>query len=221
MKQIGTAFDMYRQDYDQAYPMNPYPSTGSPIADDENDVEGVRPYYTALYPYVRNYSLFICPSRGKGFFGHWNPKKALQHEGRDDCFIAGYTPRLGEDQTFFRRVSYGYNQMLWGAREVEIANATRLPMLYDANTIFIWVGSSTDPDAPRTPDAVAETHEGHSSGGSVYCQPGVCYPPHWNAGGALMRHMDGLNILFADSHVKFIAWKEMHQTRYCQLLEHP
>lgn len=217
LKQIGTAFDMYRQDYDQAYPLNPWVAAGAVVADDEQDIEGPRPYYMALNPYVRNYSLFICPSRGKGFYGHWNPKKALRHEGREDCNIAGYNPRLGEDQTFFKRVSYGYNQMLWGTREVEIANATRLPMLYDANTIFLWVGLNVDPNAPETPEHIAETHEGR---GSVI-PPGRCFPLHWNAGGALMRHMDGLNVLFADSHVKFVPWREMHQTKYCQLPEHP
>jgi prepilin-type processing-associated H-X9-DG protein len=33
--------------------------------------------------------------------------------------------------------------------------------------------------------------------------------------------MDGLNVLFADGHVKFIPWREMHQPRYCLLKEHP
>ena len=37
----------------------------------------------------------------------------------------------------------------------------------------------------------------------------------------VMRHMDGLNVLFADGHVKYVPWREMHQPRYCLLPEHP
>jgi prepilin-type processing-associated H-X9-DG protein len=77
------------------------------------------------------------------------------------------------------------------------------------------VGGNTGLQAP---EEIRETHEGSNGG---FIQPEVCYPPHWSDGGALMRHMDGLNILFADSHVKFVQWREMHQPRYCQLLEHP
>jgi len=220
LKQIGTAIEMYRQDYDQAYPDNPYAPNASVIADDEKGIEGLRPYYLALYPYVKNYGIFICPARGKGFFGHWNPKQALKHEGREDCAIGAYNPRLGAEERFFNRVSYGFNQRLAKAREVEIANATRLPMLYDANTIHIWVGSTLDPDAIETPQEIVDTHEGVNNAW-FNVKPGYCYPPYWHAGGALMRHMDGLNILFADAHVKFIPWREMHQPKYCQLLEHP
>jgi prepilin-type N-terminal cleavage/methylation domain-containing protein/prepilin-type processing-associated H-X9-DG protein len=219
LRQIGTSIEMYRQDYDQSYPLNPYTTPGVDIAIDEIDQDGLRPYYKALYPYVKNYGIFICASRGKGFFGHQNPAKALGHEGRENCNIAAYPAQLGEDKNFFRRMSYGYNQQMAGAREVEIANVTRLPMLYDANSIFIWSGDVTDPGGVKTPEHIAQTHEGLPNWQKI--QPETCYPPHWNRDGALMRHMDGLNILFADAHVKFIAWREMHQPKYCQLLEHP
>jgi prepilin-type N-terminal cleavage/methylation domain-containing protein/prepilin-type processing-associated H-X9-DG protein len=221
LKQIGLAFDMYRQDYDGSFPRNRFPGAeaGAPIADDNKDEEGLRPYYAELYPYVKNYSLFICPARGKGFFGHQNPKKALSHEGREDCYLDRYARRLGEEPEFFGRVSYGYNQRLWGAREVEIANATRLPMLFDANTIFPWVTNASDPTGGvQTPQELGGTHEGHPDEG---IQPGKCLPLHWAPAGCVMRHVDGLNILFADGHVKFVAWREMHQPRYCLLPEHP
>jgi prepilin-type N-terminal cleavage/methylation domain-containing protein/prepilin-type processing-associated H-X9-DG protein len=227
LKQIGTAFDMYRQDFDGAYPTNPYPANGDQVADDKHDQEGVRPYYVQLFPYVRNYSLFICPSRGKGFYGDKNPQKALGHEGREDCYIANYPAKLGDDDKFFLKMSYGYNERMSGAREVEIANATRLPMLYDANSIFIAVGNNTDPTGGLTsPPDVAGAHEGHSGNNDMTHQsqdvtPGRCYPPVWTQYCALMRHGDGLNFLFADSHVKYIPWKEIHQPKYCQLLEHP
>jgi prepilin-type N-terminal cleavage/methylation domain-containing protein/prepilin-type processing-associated H-X9-DG protein len=222
LRQIGTAFEMYRQDYDHAYPGNPLADGTKTVANEKTDVEGIRPYYQVLYPYVKNFGIFQCPSRGKGFFGDKNPNKALNHENRDDCFIGAYDPRLGDDPTFFKRVGYGYNQRLWEAREVEIANATRLPMLYDANTIHLYVGETSDPGGLDAPEDIVDTHQGFSDPKEgVQILPGRCYPPHWKPGGALMRHMDGLNILFADAHVKFVPWREMHQPKYCQLLEHP
>jgi prepilin-type N-terminal cleavage/methylation domain-containing protein/prepilin-type processing-associated H-X9-DG protein len=226
LKQIGTAFEMYKQDFDGAFPINMFPPDPSRIADDQNSKEGVRPYYVLLNPYVRNYNLFICPSRGKGYYGDKNPQKALRHEERADCFLGGYPSQLGDDPDFFKKVSYGYNEMLSGRREVEVANATRLPMLYDANSIFLVVGNATDPGGMPSPEEVAGAHEGHSGENlmtlkNLEITPGCCYPPVWNPFCALMRHGDGLNVLFADSHVKFIPWKEMHQPKYCQLPEHP
>jgi prepilin-type N-terminal cleavage/methylation domain-containing protein/prepilin-type processing-associated H-X9-DG protein len=226
LKQIGHAFTMYTQDFDGAFPTNVFPPSPDAVADDKNDKEGCRPYYVELFPYVRNYSLFICPSRGKGFYGAQNPQKALGHEDRESCFIANYPSAFGEDEKFFNKMSYGYNERMSGAREVEIANATRLPMLYDADSIFIVVGNITDPGGMVSPEAVAGAHEGHSGENPMTLKPqdvtpGHCYPPIWNKGCALMRHGDGLNFLFADSHVKFVPWKEIHQPKYCQLLEHP
>src|SRR5688500_16199670 len=42
LKQIGTAIEMYRQDYDQSYPLNPYAVANAKIADDEKDIDGLR-----------------------------------------------------------------------------------------------------------------------------------------------------------------------------------
>jgi prepilin-type N-terminal cleavage/methylation domain-containing protein/prepilin-type processing-associated H-X9-DG protein len=226
LKQIGHAFTMYTQDFDGAFPTNVFPPSPDAVADDKNDKEGCRPYYVELFPYVRNYSLFICPSRGKGFYGSQNPLKALGHEDRESCFIGNYPSAFGDDPNFFKKMSYGYNERMSGAREVEIANATRLPMVYDADSIFLVVGNVTDPGGMVSPEAVAGAHEGHSGENLMTKQtqdvtPGRCYPPIWNQYCALMRHGDGLNFLFADSHVKFVPWKEIHQPKYCQLLEHP
>jgi prepilin-type N-terminal cleavage/methylation domain-containing protein/prepilin-type processing-associated H-X9-DG protein len=222
LKQIGTAMDLYRQDYDQSFPTNEYLVSGEVPADDVNAIDGKRPYYVQLNPYIKNYNLFVCASRGKGQFGHWHPSKALQHEERESCHIGNYPRRLGAEPNFFGRVSYGFNQALWGAREVEVVNSTRLPMLFDCDTIFPILGNATDPTGGvRTPAEIAATHQGRVGALGMQASAGVCYPLHWNRYGAVMRHMDGLNVLFADGHVKYVPWREMHQPRYCLLPEHP
>src|SRR5215208_4666647 len=51
LRQVGTAVQMYLQDYDGTYPENPYPNKQTnPIA-----VRDFTPYYMKLFPYVRNY----------------------------------------------------------------------------------------------------------------------------------------------------------------------
>jgi prepilin-type N-terminal cleavage/methylation domain-containing protein/prepilin-type processing-associated H-X9-DG protein len=204
LKQIGTAFQMYLQDYDGMFPENTWPQ------DQPNPVEtyGITPYYTKLFPYVRNWGLFVCPSRGNGKWGLPQSEGLPNTEGHANCYISSYpqhTPGTTDEQ--FRKVSYAYNnQLAVRTHEVQIANATRLPMLWDGNSIWSFAG----PGLGYEPVLTAGEH-GH----------GVeCYPPAFEDGSTVMRHSAGLNILFSDGHVKYVAWNQLRQPRYCTLKEH-
>jgi prepilin-type N-terminal cleavage/methylation domain-containing protein/prepilin-type processing-associated H-X9-DG protein len=205
LKQVGTAVQMYLQDYDGTYPTNPYPNhQPSPI-----QTLDFTPYYMKLFPYVRNYQLFVCPSRGNGKYGAKHLEQLTQNEERANCFIDTYpyhTP--GTQDNLFRRVSYSYNQELYGSPEVELANTSRLPMCWDGNSIWAGAGYGFDIEHVNPP---ATDYYGHTD---------VCWVPPYENGWTVMRHAGGLNMLFADGHVKHVAWNELRQPKFCMLKEH-
>jgi len=54
LKQIGLGLMMYVQDYDEVYPDARYASNPSPYP----------LIYEALVPYIKNYQIWLCPSKG-------------------------------------------------------------------------------------------------------------------------------------------------------------
>jgi prepilin-type N-terminal cleavage/methylation domain-containing protein/prepilin-type processing-associated H-X9-DG protein len=203
LRQIGTAVQMYLQDYDGTYPGNPYPGQQA------NPIQTLdwTPYYIKLYPYVKNYQLFVCPSRGNGKFGAPRLESLVLKEERANCDIATYpdsTP--GTNDHLFWRMSYAYNEELKHTLEVEIANTARMPMLWDANSVW----SAPDKNKPGI-EPVGGLETGHN---------GDCYPPDTQTQYVVMRHNGGLNMVFADGHVKYVAWNELRQPKYCQLRNH-
>src|SRR5437867_3564303 len=126
LKQIGNAVQMYNQDYDGTYPTNPYPGSMS-----NPEQQGFTPYYVKLFPYCRNYQLFICPSRGNGRYGSHRLEALNQVEHRTGAFIGSYQQNYVGNDKMFSRVSYTYNDQVQGGLEVELSSASRLPMMWD------------------------------------------------------------------------------------------
>ncbi|MGC9318961.1 MAG: DUF1559 domain-containing protein [Armatimonadota bacterium] len=85
LKQLGTAAMMYLQDYDERFPGHgcywnePWDKTG----------RGETCYAAKIYPYVKNYDLFKCPSEGDGVTvgGSGNDY------GNNLGYVAGRSPR--------------------------------------------------------------------------------------------------------------------------------
>ena len=50
--------------------------------------------------------------------------------------------------------------------------------------------------------------------------PDACYTPAWDNGTTVMRHGNGLNMSFADGHVKFVEWNELRSPKYCLRRDH-
>jgi prepilin-type N-terminal cleavage/methylation domain-containing protein/prepilin-type processing-associated H-X9-DG protein len=208
LRQIGTAVQMYLQDYDGTYPDNPYPrQQPNPIV-----TLDYTPYYLKLMPYVKNQMLFVCPSRGNGKYGAPHLEELRLVEGRADCLIDTYPQNTpGTTDMVYARTSYNYNEELYKALEVEIANTARLPMMWDGNSIWSGVGYGFNLHTVNEPGSGHYTDYGHD---------GPCYPPDYERGWAVMRHNGGLNMAFADGHVKYVAWNEMRQPKYCQKKDH-
>jgi prepilin-type N-terminal cleavage/methylation domain-containing protein/prepilin-type processing-associated H-X9-DG protein len=208
LKQIGTAVQMYLQDYDGTYPDNPYPNHAP------NPVETLdyRPYYVSLFPYVKNYELFICPSVGNGRYGKLRVEelsgKDAKVEGRFGTDIDTYPQHLGSQEKFFTRVGYCYNEQAKRALEVELANTTRLPLMWDGRRLWSGIGPAFGQVGV---DNSTLNEVGHS---------GLCWVPYFESGDVVMRHNGGLNMLFADGHVKYVAWNELRQPKFCLLKDH-
>ena len=67
LKQLGTAFQIYLQDYDGTYPpaIRSYPDRSAWVAMPEPFIRldrPARPEEGSLYPYVRNPEVYICPA---------------------------------------------------------------------------------------------------------------------------------------------------------------
>jgi prepilin-type N-terminal cleavage/methylation domain-containing protein/prepilin-type processing-associated H-X9-DG protein len=205
LKQIGNAVQMYNQDYDGTYPTNPIP-TG--ISNPEQI--GFTPYYVKLYPYCRNYQLFICPSRGNGRFGSHRLESLNLVEQRATFNHGTYSSNSVGSDKLFDRVSYTYNHYVQGALEVELANASRLPMMWDGNRNWALPTSTSSPVngwlQSLYPDTIGHT--------------GMCFTPDVADGTTVMRHNGGVNMLFADSHVKYVAWTDLYQDKFCLFRTH-
>ncbi len=75
MKQMGTAFTMYLQDYDEVVlpRYNACPSTGPGATPDAPAL-----WTNTLQPYVKNKQIFLCPSASNTAYGDtWNTRNGL------------------------------------------------------------------------------------------------------------------------------------------------
>jgi prepilin-type N-terminal cleavage/methylation domain-containing protein/prepilin-type processing-associated H-X9-DG protein len=210
LRQIGTSIQVYMQDYDGTYPTNPGAPSGS-----NPESQNIYPFFVKLFPYHRNYQLFICPSRGNGKFGAVHLENLRKNEGRADFFLGGYQTipaGMGSAaEPLFKRLSYTYSSEVAGALEVEIANQSRTPMMWDGDRLWGMPDYSTPWSVPDVPGY----DPGHDS-----APIDTCYPPNLVDGTVVMRHGSGVNMTFADSHVRFVPWNELHQARYCLLKTH-
>jgi len=120
IKEIGLAWTMYAQDYDETYPLSR--SIGYPSADDCRFVDPNNPqgfslprinWRAEVQPYIKNKQIYQCPS---------NPNSDVPAEGMDRDF----------------HISYGDNgAMMWGWQPLKMAKVNR-PAEYDMILESTW-----------------------------------------------------------------------------------
>lgn len=107
VRQLGTAFRMYGQDYDERWPQSsPYDWSDTAHASVYN---GSWPGWVSnlITPYIKNQMLYICPSRNSGWFWDWQSKQ---------------------------NVSYSFNyQSFWGRKEAEIIEPAGAMAMWDSD----------------------------------------------------------------------------------------
>ncbi|MCX7599899.1 MAG: DUF1559 domain-containing protein, partial [Armatimonadetes bacterium] len=66
LKQLGTAFHMYCQDYDELLPSWCFWAFGAPVTNDSGPAQRAYTWDTVLQPYIRNLQILLCPDSPYG-----------------------------------------------------------------------------------------------------------------------------------------------------------
>jgi prepilin-type N-terminal cleavage/methylation domain-containing protein/prepilin-type processing-associated H-X9-DG protein len=176
LKQIGTGWMMYVQDYDEQTPMNAWTTEG------KNAGWRALPFYR-MQPYIKNEQVITCPSDAIPWC-QWDDHDAPSDNGaRDgvDCRTMAKNHTTPVPGTHYMIGSYGYNSNLGYVRGVAMA-AISAPaqtfLCYDANYFY-----------------VQETHT------QYFTWNKEAGNRMWDSGFEA-RHNNQLNMLYADGHAK-------------------
>jgi prepilin-type N-terminal cleavage/methylation domain-containing protein/prepilin-type processing-associated H-X9-DG protein len=182
-KQIGYALTMYRQDYDETWPIAfsqpgvavkgtwPSPPFSTKYRQDEVF------WYVWLYPYTKNLGMFNCPSETPKFVG-------------EPICRSCETGNCREGGPFH----YGYSLKLGGTYNP----ASHLPSLRDAqlthpsDTLAVLENQATPGPCPG-----GALKAGYQNDFGAFTDTQDYYYTMIEA-----RHADMLNVIFADSHVR-------------------
>jgi len=206
LKQLGTGYMMYVQDYDETFPLPcqsptrintvyaspPYllvgRGAGTPHGDQWYPTQGAN----VVYPYTKNYNIWACPSAA--LKEQFNPPLSVQIG-----FAPGQTPT---------QLTYNYNGLLGASSMAVINSASDVPLLWEGGRIKYNGSNINNPSV--NPSAGAQYWPfplGTCPSGNVYT--GAWYDPtggtnqvqaHPSATGGVGG---GENWNFADGHAKF------------------
>ncbi len=230
LKQIGLGTIQYSQDYDEKlYPHrfnssgnNPfnsqYPGTlGAGQADVSGTARDKIFWISLLQPYVKSYQLFACPSNPNAWTGG----------GPDNCNSAGCG-----GQGYGGQNSYGHNDLLAPADAFN-GNAGPLPIslaqLGDTAKTVAVTDATYYGVLPRltTTTPVVVTKNGSAATTTDYAAAnGSQYTSYWgnignnkwsyngnttaeNEATGATRHMNTINVLYADGHVKSVQYSRL------------
>jgi prepilin-type N-terminal cleavage/methylation domain-containing protein/prepilin-type processing-associated H-X9-DG protein len=178
-KQIGTAYMMYLQDYDETFPPHVTERTAPPGTPDTAAARAPFSYRIKLGPYIKTQRIFKCPSA---------PAWPAPAAGR------WYTTDYGNNHN--EAFQPGANQQAWYAANPDFGFNDRTPIASIAFPArFIVIG-----DAGR--------FSGLPSRGGMYPQPWAfndsALPDNQQQGRFLARHQGGGNIAYGDGHSKWV-----------------
>jgi len=187
LKQIGLAFRMYIQDYDERTPScNPRPS-GGPDTHGQQGLAGQSFAYNGwisngLIPYVKNQAIYICPSiNNTGFYDPWNGGKV---GGPSDTTAAD--SQNGSPAT--NNVSYAFNYASdYGIKESVLTAPANAILMTDSANAWWDCGYNSTCGIKFDPNRDWQSH-----------LAGNKKKTEWHTGKN--------NWLFADNHVKTFGW---------------
>ncbi len=206
VKQIGTGFAMYLQDFDEHF-MATVTERQAPKAVDASKPENVAPYsYRAILdPYIKSQQIFKCPSAlpwptlGPGV---WWPTDYGAHLNEANVDPTGSAPRRTEYSTAdtgapdaLHLADFGFN-----------ATTPLASITFPAQFIIVA-------DAGRT------LQTGSPSRGGLY-PFGKTALPAWediddgNQSVAIARHTQGANFAYGDGHAKWRKPEQTHKSHY-------
>lgn len=185
LKQLGLAFQMYGQDYDEMVPIMSY--SGAAGMTTPNNFGSFR-WYWLLQPYIKNLEVRRCPSDRSDPNGYNNPS------GANYGYYLGLFPSYGYNAEYF---SPDPDTVFGPLPQIPISMAA---VSAPADTIVLADSTYSTPGASGQPDAAF--HNGYYR----------IYPPaQWTGAPPLTktsfgylwpRHNEKTNVLWADGHVK-------------------
>lgn len=175
LKQFGNAFNMYVSDYDQKFPMGGWWANGQ---------EASRDWHMAVFPYVKNVGVYICPS------------STDIHEGGKDWNRTAtdylYNNNLGPSAS-------GIND------SAVVAPADCIELIEGHND---WNGSGPNCVTPFSNGTISNNdrwcQEYTIWGNRADLVTGSLWGGSTRVWG-LPRHNENVNVLFVDGHVKTIT----------------
>jgi prepilin-type N-terminal cleavage/methylation domain-containing protein/prepilin-type processing-associated H-X9-DG protein len=219
VKQIGTAMQMYTQDYDDTLPE---PGLGGVFRNATNTglgqlYMGILPFHLAVQPYAKNYQLFGCPSDDK------KQNASVNRTGIIDALNAAGVPGTNT------LPAYGNNEAFHAAVAQIFPNSYATNYLLSQTYAYTRRDNGTVVPSTDTPEGgyggrgryLSEIKEPANTWilteygvnsvtglGSYYCTPGYLngQPPaggehtRWRTG---RRHQEGRQWLFVDGHAKW------------------
>ncbi|HZP80980.1 MAG TPA: DUF1559 domain-containing protein [Chthonomonadaceae bacterium] len=180
VRQIGTAYAMYIQDYDENFPPTVTERQAPPGTPDTAEARFIFSYRNKLNPYIKTQDIFRCPSAKPWTAigpGNWYPTDYGSH--LNEAYI---TPAANNHAADYAGVGtidltdFGFNDHTPLA---SINNPAR----------FIVVA-----DAARS--------DGTSSRGGLYPQPWAFDVT--SQARIVARHQDGANVAYSDGHAKWV-----------------
>lgn len=183
LKQIGLGFIMYAQDYDEHMP-SAYLSShvnGSFKYPNGNSYP-TQSWYAAIYPYIKSAQLFNCPSVDTAILYGGGYQMVNFPYSYNYRYPAGVTNP---------GISLGHNDRS-GANIAGIDDTVGTIMVVEGSKAVVRFSTAY----PATEQTLHDTGACSDTAGGHYYQN--C---------ARVRHLEMINTLFVDGHVKAMSWK--------------
>ena len=186
IRQLMTGFLAYNQDYDERWVQ-----TGWQFAASTPDYTQTCVWTTAIYPYVKNKQIFVCPSQPSS------------------CMFPAAVQDPNSPWSSGGGLTYGINELglgrhpVWGDKamaDAELVNPAEILLLADCRCHYIGGYWSVAWPGRASLTRVQMARRDAPSVGGVCCAGG------WNAeADRYTLHNGGSNLAFADGHAKFLT----------------
>lgn len=180
LRQIGTGFMMYTQDYDEQTPAN-WVQTGSVSPSVSSD----QAWPLMIYPYVKHRDVFDCPSSPDGVTGTSVYPYGLASWGTPGTAKFPVTDYDGKYLFNYDGLTYGINNSL-----AELQKPSETFAFMDGGDMICCSGSNTY-------DALLEELDVNLKGTNAWAK----YDQEQG-----FRHLTRANVAFADGHAKNVSW---------------
>jgi prepilin-type N-terminal cleavage/methylation domain-containing protein/prepilin-type processing-associated H-X9-DG protein len=196
-RQLGTAFQMYIQDYDEVFPQASFSGAGGTTTPDNF---GAFRWPWLVLPYIKNFQLFRCPSQSPSF---------------TDPSCGGPNPCLDQNGGFYGYLwslfsMYGYN---WGYLAPDGSPGVPPGDGFTSNSRGQSLAAVQAPaDTVLLADSIWTPN---ASPTETKCGYFLIYPPNRWAGSPPLngfsygrvwpRHQQKANVTFVDGHVKMMG----------------